>query len=182
MSSVLPERRLLQPHTPFLRIARRRLVTGALVCVALFAFSFLIGRMLSPPRGQNGAVPAFAATQASAAIPVRLSAAPAIGLARPVAVTVHATTHARATPAVASAKAATPTAASAVPVLTQQATPPATVQPVTAQAPVAVTPAPAKAPAPAPKPAPATTPASSRPSGGAAAPKHGGGVSFDSSG
>lgn len=175
MSSVPTERRVLQSRTPLIRVNPRALATVVVACVGMFALSFAIGRALSPGRGRTEALPEFAATQASAEIPVSLSAAPSLERGTPVAAVVHAIRRAP------KARAATNTpltssAPSVAPTLTQQASPPPPATPVSTPAPVVVTPAPAKAPA--------RTPASTQPAGGTSAPKHGGGgsVSFDSSG
>ncbi len=167
MSSVLPERRLLQPRTPLIRIELRALATVTLACATLFALSFALGRVLRPTHSRSTTLPAFAATQASAEIPVRLSAAPAIGLARPAIVVVRA-----AKPAKAVAPAVTP-----VPATVSPPTPTATPTPTPTPKPT-----PTPTPAATPTPTPAKTPASSAPAGGNTAPKQGGGISFDSSG
>jgi hypothetical protein len=153
---------MLHPRTPLIRLDPRALALVAVACAALFALSFAIGRALSPGRGGHSAtLPEFAATPASAEIPVSLSVAPALELARPVVVV-----HAPKAPVVASAP---PTAA---PVIAPPAPQP-TAAPVIAPPPVALTPAPVKAP---------STSTGGRTGGGSAAPKRGGGVSFDSSG
>lgn len=168
MSSVRTERRLLQPRTPLIPINPRLLASVVMACAGLFALSFAAGRALSPGHVRSEALPEFAATQASAAIPVSLSAAPTLKLGTPVAAVVHT----RRAPAPTTQRTTLATAQS-LPVLTSQTpTPPATT-PTSTPAPV-ITPAPK---------APVHTPASTRTSGGSRS-KHGGGggIFFDSSG
>lgn len=169
MSSVRTERRLAQSRTPLIRVDLRVLAIVAAACVGLFALSFAIGRALSPASHASSAtLPEFATTQASAAIPVSLSAVPSLKAGSPVAVVVRAKHRPRSVPAITlTPQAPTP---SSLPVLTPQAPPPSS-------APVSTTPAVVT-------PAPVKTPASTRPAGGNSTPKHGGGgrISFDSSG
>jgi hypothetical protein len=178
MSSFPTERRALQPRTPLLRVDSRVLAIVVVACVGLFAVSFVIGRAMSPGRGGGAAqLPEFAATQASAEVPVNLGVAPALRVGTPIAAVVHARRSSAKATAVTNTAPVTPPAG-ALPVLTQQTAPPAAPAPVSVQPPATVTPSPTKTPVK----SPSSTPAGGGTGGGSSAPKGGGGISFDSSG
>lgn len=155
----------------------RTLAVTTLLCAAVFAACFLIGRAERRAGAPNAQLSSSsAAAVVGAAIPVRLATAPPIEVEAPVVAPVRNRSHAP----VARSTAPAPVLVSAAPSAPVAATPtPSAPEPQARTPATAVVPATPQQPAPASRPTPA--PASGA-SGGGASSETSGSTSFDSSG